>query len=90
MKYPQNPEQFKGDDYQHVLIVADRLEKGRLPVSKVNATIELPRIQALLLLDQYERNREFKDLSKREEMMTEEILGQGHKTRSSRYYYKKN
>jgi hypothetical protein len=27
LKYPQNPEQFKGDDYQHVLIVADRLKK---------------------------------------------------------------
>lgn len=76
LKYPQNPEQFKGDDYRHVLIVADRLEKGRVPVSKVNATIELPRIQALFLLDEYERNRELKDLSKREEMVTEKILGQ--------------
>ena len=76
VRYPENPEGFTPQEFYHVFAVADYIKKGQIPINSINATLSLSRIQALLLVEEYEKHHELKNIEKREPMVIQRILGQ--------------
>jgi hypothetical protein len=87
IRYPENPQRFTDKEFYHIFDVANWITNGQISLKGINATIEVPRIQALLLLDEYEKQGELRDLSfRREQMMTEKVLDQDIRLGPAEFY----
>ena len=55
IRYPENPQNFTEKELYHVFDIVNWITNGHISLRRINATIEVLRTQALLLLDEYEK-----------------------------------